>query len=176
MCSQRGIQLVLGIGTTHNSKETRKQTCSSVSNGLGEWRRTDLVRDGWMVKQSSTFQLEHSTSTMDKNSGQNWVVMDRTLDSSMPTFTYATFDYKPHIRNLAPSDYTQVILVCRWQVLFIIIETAEGSTLENWQYIDVLERTRLRYCRRTTVWRWPYLLCTWFRSTEPSTWHWSLFQ
>lgn len=68
---------------------------------------------------------------MDRNSGQNWVVMDRTLDSSMPTFTYATFDDKAHIRNLAPSDYTQVILVCRWQTLFITIETAEGSTLEN---------------------------------------------
>jgi len=84
-----------------------------------------------MVKQSSTFQLDHSTSTMDRSSGQNWMVMDRNLDSSMPTFIYATFDDKPHIRNLASSDYTQVILVYRWQTLFISIEIAEGSTLES---------------------------------------------
>lgn len=104
------------------TKRPKAQTCSSASNGLGEWRRADLILpdeiSGW---SRLIIRSEDSTSTINSNSNSTQDEREAVIYYSSsrshltPNFYYSSFNKLAYLSNITIYDLVEFALVSRQQ-------------------------------------------------------------
>ncbi|KAF9392917.1 hypothetical protein CPB97_007443 [Podila verticillata] len=99
------------------TKRPKAQTCSSASNGLGEWRRADLILpdeiSGW---SRLIIRSEDSTSTINSNSNSTQDEREAVIYYSSsrshltPNFYYSTFNKLAYLSNITIYDLVEFAL------------------------------------------------------------------